>query len=248
MTDKIAVKINNESDFQKYKERARSKKHKEPWRMYDYYIRYYKYKPTPYTLCFESSKMDFNFSTEDYFRSEWYRIITLEEAMREEVEQTNVQKMHNTQEWDIYCNHCKSKDFVLRGWEMCPVCYNVKKQPRTLENSSTPEFVRGEKVKVSQGGSSWGKRIYLATIEWATYPYVVVSITHENEFRKWEEFDINYFKHIRKLQSTGEVKKFTKQEVKEYSEKMRGEEKYMKVAVSTASINSFLRQHNMLED
>ena len=63
-----------------------------------------------------------------------------------------------------------------------------------------PEFVRGEVVEVRDSeGDNWQRRIYLTKIEGSTHQYICVGYAHEDRFRVKKEFDINYWRQIRKL-------------------------------------------------
>lgn len=62
------------------------------------------------------------------------------------------------------------------------------------------EFVRGERVLVRYNDyEECEDRIYLATIEWSYTPYVVVSPSHEEEFKNWEKFLTRDYSKIKKI-------------------------------------------------
>lgn len=73
------------------------------------------------------------------------------------------------------------------------------------------QYERGQEVLVSDNGLNWDKGIYLATIEWATYPYIMVSRNRENEFREWRKFVTIGCKYIKPLEEP--IKEMTMQEV-----------------------------------
>ena len=75
------------------------------------------------------------------------------------------------------------------------------------------EFTRGEKVLVwDKDGEEKEERIYLATIEWAIYPHIVVDDCYEEAFEKWKSFYTEKFGFISKLQEE-EEEELTMEEV-----------------------------------
>lgn len=71
---------------------------------------------------------------------------------------------------------------------------------------------RGDIVEVSDNKEHWVQRIFLAEIEGATYPFVVVQESYKDEFKNCEKFSHNHYSHMRKpVQKT----KFTKAEISE---------------------------------
>lgn len=201
MTDKIVVRIHNKEEFQKFKEWSKSKGYKQPTLSDSYYLNYHHHDGRPFELCVWNDPKEFQFDTKLFYETKWYRIISLEEAMREETE---------------------------------------------------VEFVRGEEVEVSDG--EWRprhKRIYIATIEGAESPYITVQLIDEGLFRTGLEFSCYFFKHIRKLQPTGEVKKFTKDNITDFLND------YVKNEIMSndawlqwlkEAIQAFLKKHNLLEE
>src|SRR5690606_3368589 len=85
------------------------------------------------------------------------------------------------------------------GWKYAyPV--NGYKDEKIEEEKTNDKWKpkRGDIVEVSDDKEHWIQRIFLAEIEGATYPFVVVSGHRESEFKRGEEFGFSYFKFIRK--------------------------------------------------
>lgn len=77
-----------------------------------------------------------------------------------------------------------------------------------------PEFVRGEVVEVRDiEAEDWQKRIYLAKIEGSTHPYICVGYAHEDRFKLNKEFEINYWRQIRKLKPVVKHIEVTRNEI-----------------------------------
>lgn len=66
-----------------------------------------------------------------------------------------------------------------------------------MKNEFKPK--RGDIVEVSDNKEYWAERIFLAEIEGAVYPFIVVSECYENEFKRGEKFYTCNYLHIRKL-------------------------------------------------
>ena len=77
-----------------------------------------------------------------------------------------------------------------------------------------PEFVRGEVVEVrDMEADNWQKRIYLTKIEGSTHPYICVVYAHEDRFKLNKEFDIIYWRQIRKLEPVVKHIEVTRNEI-----------------------------------
>lgn len=61
------------------------------------------------------------------------------------------------------------------------------------------EFEYGEEVEVSNNGTEWEERIFLAKIPWNPYdPYVCVDMCEEEDFALWKRFEWSSWEYIRK--------------------------------------------------
>ena len=62
------------------------------------------------------------------------------------------------------------------------------------------EFKRWELVEVKNySDEDWEIRPYITKIEWMFNPYVVVAEWDEDEFKNWENFEIENFEEIREI-------------------------------------------------
>ena len=118
--------------------------------------------------------------------------------------------------WNIYqqdtCISYKNKfwyagiDFCKRNGEKILTFKEFKE----MENKET--FTRGELVEVrDEDSNEWTEKIYLTTIEWAKYPYIVVEHYEAEKFKSWKIFDTDKYKQIRKLNTT--IPEYTMEEL-----------------------------------
>jgi len=120
---------------------------------------------------------------------------------------------------------------ILNDWEETTIeSYNTiwhkegyKLKERSaiyFDNELEPveQYTRGNKVLVRDSNDEWEEAIYLTTIEWAKFPYQVVSEFEEEEFNKWEEFNTYKFEQIKPLEEKEEQKvtiELTKEQVEQ---------------------------------
>jgi len=109
-------------------------------------------------------------------------------------------------EWEEYFNsYQKDWGFYIEyedNFQYCSVNYDWEWKEQINFKDLIQEFKRWDIVEVRDGKDKWKERIYIATIEWAIYPYIVVNSNLEDEFKKWEKFDIIRYKQIRPLKKT----------------------------------------------
>jgi len=129
-----------------------------------------------------------------------------------EWDQESLNKAIRTAE-SLWATKCKTRDAIKFKWTWV-LCVNEDKEYYTTswtietleralnytEYKPEPKFKRWEKVLVKYN-NDWIEAIYLATIEWAIRPYIVVAERCKTMYNNWEEFEIEAVSIIKKIET-----------------------------------------------
>ncbi len=211
MSDKVVVHLSTQHDFDEYKKRAKA-----VWIVwYSNLLRENYGEET----CARTAEWYVVFANIGFYKKRWYRIISLEEAMKESIleDSSKEEEIKEKGEW-----------FEHDYWTI-----EEPEQANVQKMQITSEFVRGEEVEVSDNEefvpSYIGK--YVCTID-HEYKYLV-------EIKGLEHPQC--YKHIRKLPQVQEgTKKFTRIDLIKFMDKSKG--------LGLVLLEDFCKEHGMLEE